>query len=245
MIMWMNKITNQENSYKEPFNLKPLKYYMDGDEREPSLSAIELFFNNTLRKIKNSVEDPEEIERNREKWKDIFEELIELPINNSIYTCYKKLREEGKNSQFQILIETVRDVIISKRKTKINPNSIRDIKQSPLETVESFNKRFYQALKESEIEMNKNLIGMLTTNEPMPKGLEKYMRTELFYIYKQSLQEKIRTKFPLIQPRDMCLENAMNQAMNIEMENIRLQDCNQRSNFKPRHYVHQINIKDN
>lgn len=46
---------------------------------------MELFFNNTMRKIRNQYKDLKDMEKDREKWKDIFKELIELPINNPVY----------------------------------------------------------------------------------------------------------------------------------------------------------------
>lgn len=38
-----------------------------------------------MRKIRNQYKDLKDMEKDREKWKDIFKELIELPINNPVY----------------------------------------------------------------------------------------------------------------------------------------------------------------
>uniref|UniRef100_A0A913I586 Integrase catalytic domain-containing protein n=1 Tax=Strongyloides stercoralis TaxID=6248 RepID=A0A913I586_STRER len=125
-----NQVAGVDGRQGEPYGLKPLKYYMNPDDMEPSVAQIELFFKNTMRKIRNQCEGKTEMEKDREKWKDIFEELIELPIDNSVYTCYRKLREEAKKSKFELLVETVKEVILTRKKSKVNPNSIRDIKQA-------------------------------------------------------------------------------------------------------------------
>uniref|UniRef100_A0A0K0EMC7 CCHC-type domain-containing protein n=1 Tax=Strongyloides stercoralis TaxID=6248 RepID=A0A0K0EMC7_STRER len=234
-----NQVAGVDGRQGEPYGLKPLKYYMNPDDMEPSVAQIELFFRSTMRKIHNRYEDKKEMEKDREKWKDIFEELIELPIDNSVYTCYRKLREEAKKSKFELLVETVKEVILTRKKSKVNPNSIRDIKQGPYESVESYNKRFYKALKESEIELDKEITGILSPSDPSPRKNQKYLRSELFYTYKQGLQDKIRSRFPALQVNDMCLDNAMNQAIGIEIENNRLNDCSQRANTNPEFYANQ------
>uniref|UniRef100_A0A0K0DTT2 GLOBIN domain-containing protein n=1 Tax=Strongyloides stercoralis TaxID=6248 RepID=A0A0K0DTT2_STRER len=77
----MNQLSNvakSEGRHAKLFGLKSLKCYMNPNDIEPSVAQMELFFNNTMRKIRNQCKDPLDIEKDREKWKDIFEELIEF-----------------------------------------------------------------------------------------------------------------------------------------------------------------------
>uniref|UniRef100_A0A0K0ER72 CCHC-type domain-containing protein n=1 Tax=Strongyloides stercoralis TaxID=6248 RepID=A0A0K0ER72_STRER len=156
----------------------------------------------------------------------------------------QKLRGEAKRSKFELLVDAVKEVVMARKKSKVNPNAIRDIHQGPLESVESYIKRFYDAVHESEIVLSKEITGILSPEDPLPKDNQKYLRTELFYIYKQGLQDRIKSRFPALQVEQMCLDNAMNQAISIEAENKRLLDCRQRSINKPRFNVNQVVVRD-
>uniref|UniRef100_A0A0N5BYS3 CCHC-type domain-containing protein n=1 Tax=Strongyloides papillosus TaxID=174720 RepID=A0A0N5BYS3_STREA len=184
---------------------KPLSYFMNNDDQDPTAVAVDQFFGTNMEVIRLVYPNIHEREAIREELKSHFETLLCKPPGNSLLSCYKKWRAVSPNCQFGFLIGMVRKAYARQTSVKANLQLMKSWKQRGDETVHDYNLRYLRKMKEIYPDFENTLYKKAT----LPDGSLDYWRMEIAGVYMASLLPALRKKMPLLAPNDKCLEIAM------------------------------------